>query len=128
MRVPLGFNVFSRRCGLGKWGNGVWSKFQYGGSVLSIPSCWTSLTSAKVGVWLSGADSSEDAVDELDYVRECRCRWSSTCTVSHVGSLKPRMRPAQQKSKTEMSDVGFLSRNCSVASRDCSGMTSSGAI
>ena len=102
--------------------------FQYGGSVLSVGSCWTSSTSAKVGVWLSGADSSEDTADDLDCVRECHCCWPSTCTVSHVGSLKPRTRPAQQKSEVEMSNAGFFPRNCSVASRDCSHMTLSGAI
>ena len=65
---------------------------------------------------------------DLDCVRECRCRWSSTCTVSHVGSLKPRTKPAQQTSEMEMSNVGFFPMNCSVASRDCSRVTLSGAI
>ena len=49
------------------------------------------------------------------------------CAVSHVGSLKSRMRPAQQKSEMDASNVGFFSRNRSVALRDCSRVTSSGA-
>ena len=93
----------------------------------SIRSCWTSSTSAKGGICSSGADSSVDAVDDLDCVRECHCRWSPKCTVSQVGSSKPRTRPAQQKSEMVMSNAGFLSRNCSVASRDCSLVTLSGA-
>ena len=128
MRGPLGFNVLSKRCGLGEWENEVWSGTQYGLSVLSICSYWTSSTSAKGDVWLSGADSSVDAVDDLDCVCECRCRWSSTCTVSHVGSLNPRMRLAQQKSEIETSSVRSFSRNYSMASRDCSRVTSSWAI
>ena len=106
VRGPFGFNVFSKRCGLGKWENEA--------SVSSIRSSGTSSTSAKGDVWLSGADSSEDAIDDSDCVRECRCHWSSTCTVSHVGSSKPKMRSAQQKSEMEMSNVGFLPRNRSV--------------
>ena len=120
MRGPLGFNVLSKRCGLGEWGNGVWFGAQYGLSVLLfVCSCWTSSTSAEGGVWLSGADSNEDADGDPDGVRECRCRWFFTCTVSHVGSSNPRMRFAQQKSEVETSGVGFSLRNCSMASYEC---------
>ena len=129
MRFPLGFSVLSRRCGLGDCGNGIWVGAQHGLSVLSLGcSCWTSSTYAEGGVWLSGADSSEDADGDPDGVRECRCRWSSTCTVSHAGSLNPRMRFAQQKSWVETSGVGSSLRNCSMASPERIQVVLSGAM
>ena len=120
VRDPFGFSVLSRRCGLGGCGNGIWVCAQHGLSALSPGcSCWTSSTYAGGGVWLSGADSNEDADGDPDGVCECRCRWFFTCTVSHVGSLNPRMRFAQQKSEVETSGVGFSLRNCSMASYEC---------
>ena len=81
---------------------------------------------AECAVWLSGADSNEDADGDPDGVRECR--WSSTCTVSHVGSLNPRMRFAQQKSEVETSGVGSSLRNCSMASPERIQVVLSGAM
>ena len=66
---------------------------------------------------------SEDTDGDLDRVRECCCRGSCMHTVSHVGSLKPRMMFAQQKFKVGTSNVGFWSRNCSMALRDSSRVT-----
>ena len=83
---------------------------------------------AEGGVWLSGADSNEDADGDPDGVRECRCRWFFTCTVSHVGSSNPRMRFAQQKSEVETSSVKFSLRNCSIASYECIQMVLFGAM
>ena len=40
------------------------------------------------------------------------------CTYSHVGSWKPIMRSTQQNCEMETSNVGFWSRNGSVASCD----------
>ena len=108
MRGPFGFSVLSRLCGLVEWGSGVWFGIRHGLPVLSVCSCWTSSTSAKGGVWLSGADSSEDADGDLGCACECRCRWSSTCTVSHAGSLNPRTRLAQQKSEIKTFSVEFF--------------------
>ena len=130
IRDPFGFSVLSRRCGPGgcRDGNGIVCARR---ALLALsPGCsyWSSSsTYVEGGVWSSDADSDGDADGDPDGVRECHCRWSSTCTISHVGSSKPRTRPAQQKSEVEMSNAGFFPRNCSVASRDCSLVTLSGA-
>ena len=83
---------------------------------------------AEYAVWLSGADSDEDADGNPDGVRECRCRWSIMSTVSHVGSSNPKMRFAQQKSEVRTSGVGFFLRNCSMASNECIQVVLSGAM
>ena len=98
------------------------------GSFVPVVRCWRYCLVARIGrrrrrieggVWSSDADSDGDADGDPDGVRECRCRWSSTCTVSHVGSLNPRMRFAQQKSGVKMSSVGSSLRNCSMVSPEC---------
>ena len=90
-----------------------------GASALPAYSCGTLATSV--------ADFGEDAIGDFDHVRECRCRWFCTHTVSNVGSLKPRVRPTQQKCEIGTPNVGFWSSNCSMASRDSSRVISSGA-
>ena len=121
IRDPFGFSVLSRRCGPGGCGNGN-GIFRARRALLALsPGCsyWTSSTYVEGGVWSSDADSDGDADGDPDGVRECRCRWSSTCTVSHVGSLNPRMRFAQQKSGVETSGVGSSLRICSMALPEC---------
>ena len=77
---------------------------------------------------MSDADSEEDADDDPDGVHECRCRWFTMSTVSHVGSSNPKMRFAQQKSEVRTSGVGFFLRNCSMASNECIQVVLSGAM
>ena len=122
IRDPFGFSVLSRRCGPGgcRDGNGIVRARR---ALLALsPGCsyWSSSsTYVEGGVWSSDADSDGDADGDPDGVRECRCRWSSTCTVSHVGSLNPRMRFAQQKSGVKTSSVGSSLRKCSMVSPEC---------
>ena len=93
VRDPFGFSVLSKRCGPGGCGGGVWGSGHRMFLALS-PSCsyWSLSTCVEGGVWLSDADSDEDVDGDPDDVCECHCCWSSTCTVSHVGSLNPKMR------------------------------------
>ena len=129
VRDPFGLSVLSKRCGPGGCGGEVWSR-GHRMSLASSPSCsyWSLSTCVEGGVLLSDADSDEDVDGDPDDVHECRCRWSSTCTVSHVGSLNPRMRFAQQKSWVETSDVGSSLRNCSIASPERIQVILSGAM
>ena len=129
VRDPFGFSVLSKRWGPGGCRGGVWGSGHRMFLALSPGCSYSSLsTYVKGGVWLSDADSDEDADGDPDGVHECRCRWSSTCTVSHVGSLNPRMRFAQQKSWVETSGVGSSLRNRSMASPERIQVVLSGAM
>ena len=91
LRLPDGFSLFSKQCGLGVWVNGIGLRSRCGTLVLFVCS-WAFVTSSKGSVWFSVADFSKDAIGDLDRVREYRCLGSDVHIVSHSGSSKPRIR------------------------------------
>ena len=52
LRLPVGFSVFSKRCGLGVWVDGIGLGSRCGMSM------WAFVTFSKGGIWCSDADFS----------------------------------------------------------------------